>query len=259
MRHLGKNSPLPTAPDPSLLEAVPRALRSHAFGCDVWHAYEVSAYGEGGISAHGVLKIKYDASTDFIVESKSLKLYLYSLSNALFGTTPENICRGFEFAVREDLGGLLGVNVDAQFFTGITTSHELLDGYEILEACRSFCPNKSRTVKVASHAIATLCPVTGQPDFGTLLLQITGEHLPTRDEVLEIVHNLRGKRAFHEEVADYLYGLFQKRYTPEMLLVGCLYTRRGGIDICPVRYSHVDLEPTLLTSIDMLPPQTFRR
>lgn len=259
MKHLGKNSPLPTQHDPSLLEAIPRSVRSRAMGYDVWHAYEATALRNDGVAINGVLKLTYEAESDYIIESKSLKLYLYSLANTHLGDTTEQVQMAYELIAKEDISRCLGWGVECCFFTEISTYESVLDGYKLLEKSRPFRPNKDRTLKVATHGLATLCPVTGQPDWGTLMLQITGDQLPTREDLFQLLRDLRGKPEFHEDVANRLYEHFQERYEPTSLLVACLYTRRGGIDICPVRYSFVDLEPLLLTDTTLLSMPTFRR
>lgn len=228
-------------------------------GYDVWHAYEATALRNDGVAINGVLKLTYEAESDYIIESKSLKLYLYSLANTHLGDTTEQVQMAYELIAKEDISRCLGWGVECCFFTEISTYESVLDGYKLLEKSRPFRPNKDRTLKVATHGLATLCPVTGQPDWGTLMLQITGDQLPTREDLFQLLRDLRGKPEFHEDVANRLYEHFQERYEPTSLLVACLYTRRGGIDICPVRYSFVDLEPLLLTDTTLLSMPTFRR
>ncbi len=207
---------------------------------------------------YGTIYISY-MPAERMVESKSLKLYLYSLANTHLGDTTEQVQMAYELIAKEDISRCLGWGVECCFFTEISTYESVLDGYKLLEKSRPFRPNKDRTLKVATHGLATLCPVTGQPDWGTLMLQITGDQLPTREDLFQLLRDLRGKPEFHEDVANRLYEHFQERYEPIALLVACLYTRRGGIDICPVRYSFVDLEPLLLTDTTLLSMPTFRR
>ena len=81
--------------NPSLLVAVPRAENRIQynienenlpfFGFDVWHAYEFSVLTENGLPVTRLLKLKYNCNNDFIIESKSLKLYLNSYNMSKFG------------------------------------------------------------------------------------------------------------------------------------------------------------------------------
>jgi 7-cyano-7-deazaguanine reductase len=48
---------------------------------------------------------------------------------------------------------------------------------------------------------------------------------------------MRKENHFHEEIAECIYKRLHDLLEPEELFVACLYTRRGGIDINPVRAS----------------------
>jgi 7-cyano-7-deazaguanine reductase len=45
-----------------------------------------------------------------------------------------------------------------------------------------------------------------------------------------------------------IYSHLTERFKPEQLMVACLYTRRGGIDINPIRASHQMLIPEFFTN-----------
>ena len=98
--HLGKQSSYPQRYDPSVLVAVPRILnrKQHGIsnaklpfsGFDVWHAYEFSFLTDKGSPVVGILKIVYPCTSEFLVESKSLKLYLNSFNMDKFGSSKAN-------------------------------------------------------------------------------------------------------------------------------------------------------------------------
>ena len=77
--------------DPTLLVAVPREENRKQYnidsqklpfwGFDVWHAYEFSSMTENGLPVTRLMKLKYSSDSEYIVESKSLKLYLNSPKN----------------------------------------------------------------------------------------------------------------------------------------------------------------------------------
>ena len=87
--HLGKKSEGSNNYNPSLLVAIPRYENRKQYninennlpfeGFDVWHAYEFSALTENGLPVTRVLKLRYDCTSKFLIESKSLKLYLNTL------------------------------------------------------------------------------------------------------------------------------------------------------------------------------------
>ena len=92
--HLGKDSSIPNRHDPSVLSALSRldsrkksGLEEYSTilnGRDFWTSYEVSWLNERSIPQNKILNISYSSDSKFFVESKSLKLYLYSLNNEKF-------------------------------------------------------------------------------------------------------------------------------------------------------------------------------
>ena len=112
--------------DPSILVAVPRYENREQYnidpnnlpfvGYDIWHGYEFSTMTSTGIPVTRVIKLKYDCSSEYIVESKSLKLYLNSYNMDRHGNTVEeclNICKN---QIERDLSKLLKTKVVLNFF-----------------------------------------------------------------------------------------------------------------------------------------------
>ena len=95
---LGKSISYPKSYSPEILVAVPRSLNREIYGIyepdklfcgyDVWHAYEASFLLNNGMPITGILKIVYLSTSKFIVESKSLKLYLGSYNIDFPGQKP---------------------------------------------------------------------------------------------------------------------------------------------------------------------------
>ena len=61
--------------------------------------------------------------------------------------------------------------------------------------------------------------------------------------MLKYIVSFRNECHFHEEICETVYKRLKDRLFPDELVVTCLYARRGGIDINPVRASHVGLLP----------------
>lgn len=121
-KHLGKTTSYEktTDVDPSLLVAIPRALardensvKANGFaGVDIWHCYEFSTLLSTGLPAVGILKISVPAESEFIVESKSLKLYLNSYNFAKLVNREEDNRHWHLYAekkIRVDLTEILGI------------------------------------------------------------------------------------------------------------------------------------------------------
>ena len=98
-RFLGKRISTSESYDPKLLVAIPRKENRKQYnilekelpfkGFDIWHAYEFSSLTNNGLPVTRVMKIKYSSESEFIVESKSLKLYLNSFNMSRFGSRSE--------------------------------------------------------------------------------------------------------------------------------------------------------------------------
>ena len=90
---LGKVTEYKCHYDSSLLQAVPRSLNRNElgleatslpfYGVDLWNIYELSWLNKKGkpVVATGVIKVPYDS--EFLIESKSFKLYLNSFNQAI--------------------------------------------------------------------------------------------------------------------------------------------------------------------------------
>ena len=123
--HLGKKSICSDAYDPSLLVAVPRIENRRQYnldnsnlpfcGYDIWHGYEFSCLTQKGVPITRVLKLKYNCESEYLIESKSLKLYLNSFNMSKFANT---ICETLEICrslIQKDLSEKLQTKVEVDF------------------------------------------------------------------------------------------------------------------------------------------------
>ena len=82
------------------------------------------------------------------------------------------------------------------------------------------------------------CRVTHQPDFGDLFLYYKSKKHILEDSLVKYLSSFRSEFHFHEECCEMIYKrLYDLLDNDDELFVCALYTRRGGIDICPVRRS----------------------
>ena len=258
----------PDEVDPSLLVAVPRHLNRTAYdiqeeelpfvGIDAWNAYEFSTLLKNGFPVSGWLKFTYSSSTPNIVESKSVKLYLNSYNMARLIDTKEDLWK-IEEQVERDIakavGGEVGVyiaigdvdtvkpmkgdfmslenycNIDKMSFDRYNESSDILE----------VVPSIGRYERWRSHSLRSNCRVTNQPDWGDVYIHIKGEKAVTPESLLQYIVSMRKENHFHEEIAECIYKRLWDLLEPEELLVTCLYTRRGGIDINPTRASNYPL------------------
>lgn len=254
----------PDEVDPSLLVAVPRQLNRTQYdlhdedlpfvGADAWNAYEFSTLLANGFPISGWLKFVYDSDSRNIVESKSVKLYLNSYNMARLIETKDDIWL-IEDRIASDLGAAVGEDVSVNLFLGdVSTSPPIpgdfvsLESYCNVEAMQftdfnehadilEVVPSIGRYERWRSNSLRSNCRVTNQPDWGDVYVHIKGAEAVTPESLLRYIVSMRKENHFHEEICECIYKRLWDILQPEELFVACLYTRRGGIDINPVRAS----------------------
>jgi 7-cyano-7-deazaguanine reductase len=272
---------------PDVLVAVPREVNRKQYGIsepptefigwDTWHAYEVGFLTENGLPVAGLLKLVYPYDSPFLVESKSLKLYLNSFNMSRYGKNREAGIQQVTGIIKQDLEALLQCDVylaffdkepeiaapDFQNFMVMEDELELetIQFNDFSENPALLQPAKSgqKAFRLATHLLRSNCKVTHQPDWGSAFIQIEGETLPEPTGLLEYIVSFRNENHFHEEICEMLYQRLWDQFKPQRLMVACIYTRRGGIDICPSRASHPEILPVNLTSPEKLSSKLLRQ
>lgn len=286
--HLGKKSTGSELYDKSLLVAVPRTENRKQYGieednlpfvgADVWNAYEVSFMTTKNVPYSAVLKIKYPCNNPSIVESKSLKLYLNSFNMTPLKDTIAESKKYFLETVKRDLDELLETNVElvlhdkftsekCNMFKDYININTLVD-YDTIE-CTKFneAPeeldyddnNSNKTLMLNFSELRSNCRVTHQPDFGDAFILIKSAKGVKLDSLVKFLVSFRKEWHFHEECCEMIYKRLLDKYQPEDLMVGCLYTRRGGIDICPIRANKKELLDLELLDISKYTKKTIKQ
>lgn len=210
-------------------------------GLDRWTCYELSWLDMRGVPQVAIATIEYPAVTTRLVESKSLKLFLGSMNFTKF---PDG--NAVAAAIRAELSSLLesdairvslvspddwrslcicqppGESIDSED-SNREGSLQLRAGNEIVEET------------LYSNLLRSLCPVTSQPDWGTLVIQYRGRQLE-RSSLMTYLIAHRSYQGFHEECCERIFSDVLGVCAPSSLWVGCFYTRRGGLDINPERW-----------------------
>lgn len=285
---LGKRVDYPKNYCPDILVGVPRSENREIYnigkaeelfcGYDSWHAYETSFLLDNGMPVTGILKIVYSATSPCIVESKSLKLYLASFNMEKQGTTRPEAISTFTRAIKKDLSRLLDTEVQVNFFESIPETEPFdFNDYQTLEEIITpenivfsiyqenpalLAENPGETpgeLKVCSHLLKSNCKITNQPDWGSVYLHIRAGRLPGKKALLKYIVSLRNENHFHEEICEMMFKRLIDLFQPEILSVCCLYTRRGGIDICPARANRPEYLPRFLPNPEILTRKGFRQ
>ena len=278
--------------DPSLLVEIPRYLNREAYGIDdndlpfvggdVWNAYEVSAITTKGLPVVGMLKIWYPADSKLHVESKSIKLYLNSFNMTQLGETDHECIKLLKERVKKDLSDLLQTKVQVEMFTSEHSPSYAFKGYAPLDALvdlnkiefTSYHSDATQLqaeevsedfeigeIKIQSNLLRSNCRVTNQPDWGDVFIHIkpTAGVVPDLESLAKYIVSHRQVSHFHEEICEMIYMHLKEAYNPAELMVACLYTRRGGLDINPIRASHKKLIPGFFTDITCRMAKTLRQ
>jgi len=235
--------------DASLLFPIPRALgRGHIgigealpfTGIDRWHAYELSWLDPHGRPRIATATFEVPAESPFLIESKSLKLYLNSFNATRFddeGSVRDRIAgdlsrvAGTPVQVRFGLPPIDGIG-DAASIDDETTS---IDCYGPPDAAL-LRADATQVVEetLTSSVLKSNCPVTGQPDWARVTIAYRGPRLD-RAALLRYLVSFRDHAEFHEQCVERIFTDLVACAQPQSLSVEARYTRRGGLDINPWR------------------------
>jgi 7-cyano-7-deazaguanine reductase len=251
------------------------------YGFDTWNAYEVSFLLNNNMPVSGILKIVYDCKSKYIVESKSLKLYLNSFNMEKIGEEKYSSARLFSKIVSEDLSTLLGCTVFCKlhfensrvsrddYYTDLSDLSELIsDDIEInvfnedpkLLEGDFIASNVERTCRFKTDMLRSNCKVTHQPDWGTLYVNMVSNYKMNFDSLAKYIISFRNENHFHEEVVEMIFKRLYDKFNPKKLSVSALYNRRGGIDINPFRTTEKEFIFRIdLSDVNKLHKKDFRQ
>jgi 7-cyano-7-deazaguanine reductase len=251
---LGHEVAYPDQYDPGLLFPVGRAENRAALGIshvlpfegiDIWNAYELSWLDPRGKPKVALGTFAVPAATPNIIESKSLKLYLNSLNQTRLPDAAAYAAR-----LQQDLSAAAGGPVTVHLTLPDDFSRarinepagECLDDLDIEINAYTPAPEVLKCVPDATVVEETLmsrllksnCPVTGQPDWGSVQIHYRGPKID-RAALLAYIISFRQHAEFHEHCAERMFSDIMAACSPTALSVYARYTRRGGLDINPWR------------------------
>ena len=256
---LGEASQYSEGYSPEQLFAMPRVEGRQAVGLmvlpewhgqDIWTGYEFSWLNQRGKPKVAVLRLTVPALSSHIVESKSMKLYLNGFAQTCF----DSVSAVGERLTR-DLGSAFGGEVSVELFALADSSldvgelqGECLDELDVAItdyqrnadllalAASDGIDGVSVTQELTTHLFRSLCPVTAQPDWASVLVSYTGAPVD-RAGLLKYLVSYRQHQAFHETTIERIYTDIWERCQPDKLSVSGRFLRRGGLDISPTRSS----------------------
>ena len=250
---LGRTVDYPDKYAPEELDAIPRSRCREPLGitaelpfqgADVWNAWELTWLHPGGRPAVATARIVVPVESPNIIESKSLKLYLNSFAMTEFRSVGD-----IAELIRGDLSRITETPVDVRvapvWSTEARTVARLagtsLDDLDVDCDDRDVNTDPLRadsdnivTVDLHTHLLRSLCPVTAQPDTGSLQIAYRGPAIEPAG-LLRYIVSYRQHSDFHEGCIEKMFVDIMDRCKPLDLTLHARYQRRGGIDINPFR------------------------
>ena len=256
---LGKDTHYPTQYQPDILFPISREQARESYshinhirqGKDWWHVFEISWLNQLGLPQVAIGRITLPASSLNLIESKSLKLYFNSLNFTQFQSRET-----FIETVERDLSQAAGAKIELQLFqvddlaiskpTGICIDElipERLSEHPDSSLLQLDSSSQDHVeIELYSHLLRSNCPVTGQPDWGTVFIRLQGKR-PCYRSMLAYIISYRQHNGFHEQCVEQIFADIWQLLQPEKLMVYATYTRRGGLDINPCRVSDLSWMP----------------
>jgi len=217
------------------------------YGVDIWNAYELSWLDKKGKPCVAAGEIVFPCTGKNIIESKSLKLYLNSLNFTRFQSSEkvkQTLIRDLSRAAGGDVAMTLfmpdlfdrqDIKVPRGTCLDNMDVHDEIESYHYDPSCLKTGSGMVEE-RLFSHLLRTNCPVTGQPDWATVMIHYRGNAMDHLGLLLYLI-SLRQHQGFHENCVELIFMDVWNRCAPEFLSVQARFTRRGGIDINPCRSS----------------------
>ena len=222
---LGKKSKKLISLVKNLLDSIPRNRKKIEHGIDIWNVYDFMFKDKKEVPHLKVLEIIIPSNSKFIVESKSMKLYLNSFYDIAFTNQSEILKK-----IKRDLKSLIKDDVKLRFIDKFSVEPKNIN------LNQSNCKTIQRRKIIKFNGFRSICPVTSQPDFANIYIY-SSDSL-SRDWLLSYLTSFKDHGDFHEQCIESVFNTILRNFNPKHLEVAGRFQRRGGIDINPVRGTH---------------------
>ena len=128
---------------------------------------------------------------------------------------------------REELSGI-------HFLGNQKTTYPVNYAPEMLETFVNKHPDHDYWVKFNCPEFTSLCPMTGQPDFGCVYISYVPDQKMVESKSLKLyLFSFRNHGDFHEDCCNIIMEDLIRLMEPKYIEVWCKFTPRGGISIDP--------------------------
>ncbi len=238
--------------NPQLLMPISRQLKRDEIGIvnhlpfkgsDIWNGFELSWLNPKGKPIVALAEFVFPCNSPYLIESKTFKVYLNSFNGTKFSSIDE-VAKIMQKDLSLGVGADVGVKIipleQMENYVIKNFSGTCLDHLDI--ACDIYTPdanllkleNESVHETLYSHLLKSNCLVTAQPDWGSLQITYSGKRI-NHKSLLQYIVSYRNHSGFAEHCVEKIFMDILGYCQPTQLIVYGRYTRRGGLDINPVR------------------------
>jgi 7-cyano-7-deazaguanine reductase len=212
----------------------------------LWNAYEAGYRLPSGSPRVFSLQFAYPSDSPNMVESKSVKLFLQHLTHETYASL-----EGYLRDVRNALSIIVQHEVQVALFDAnkpLETIHpnglhleQTPDGPDPMRPQPSInqlrpWPDCGSSMSYFTHAFQSRCPITGQPDFASVVIGIKEAQVaPSPRSLLAYLLSFRELGEFHEGCCERMFCDLLHFSKARQLRISCHFLRRGGIDINVIR------------------------
>ena len=114
---------------------------------------------------------------------------------------------------------------------------------ETLESFENQFPGRNYSIEITCPEFTSVCPKTGQPDFGVLTFNYVPDQKCIELKSLKMyLQHYRNEGIFYENISNTILDDFVKVVSPKKATLTARFTPRGGISsVITVQYP--DVEP----------------
>lgn len=249
---LGKTVSYEQDYNPKLLLAIPRQLKRDEIavgpslpfkGMDIWNGFELSWLNNKGKPEVALAEFVFPHDSPNIIESKTFKLYLNSFNGTKFSSSQE-----VGKLMHNDLSLRAGAQVKVKIISLEEANNTVIKDFsgicldKLDIECDLYTPDSALLIvedediqeTVFSHLLKSNCLVTEQPDWGSVCISYSGKKI-NHAGLLRYIVSYRNHFGFAEHCIEKMFIEILRHCKPKKLTVHGFYTRRGGLDINPLR------------------------
>lgn len=105
-----------------------------------------------------------------------------------------------------------------------------MENRELLETFPNPHPSRDYLIEHKVRQFTSLCPKTGQPDFGRIIIRyVAGEHCVELKSLKTYLQSFRNRGIFYEDVTNVILDDLVACCDPKWMAIKTIWSVRGGI------------------------------